>query len=171
MDARRGKRAMACPAPWLDGPGISHCSAMQGPTAQVTPLELTEAFVSAAVANGAQLRMGRVTGVDTAESADGLMRASAVHIEGERVVAKSVVIAMGPWSVEASSWFPDLKVPMEGIWSTSVVFESEVDVEGYALFCEEDTNGCHPEVYPRPDNSVYVCGCGGSRHVKAGEIR
>jgi hypothetical protein len=34
--------------------------------------------------------------------------------------------------------------------------------EPYALFCDEDDNGCHLEVFPRNNGEIYVCGCGGS---------
>ena len=38
------------------------------------------------------------------------------------------------------------------------------------LFCAEDINGTHLEVYPRPDATVYICGLGGSQHIEADEI-
>ena len=137
----------------------------------MTPKELTDALVGASLLQGATIRMGRVTEVVTEAADSGTMQAVAVMIDGERLDAKTVVIAMGPWSVQAAEWFPDLRVPMEGIWSTSLVFEPGQHVDGYALFCGEDTHGCHTEVYPRPDHTVYVCGCGGSRHVPGHEIR
>lgn len=37
--------------------------------------------------------------------------------------------------------------------------------EPAALFCAEDRNGCHLEVYPRASGEVYICGCGGSEYV------
>lgn len=43
--------------------------------------------------------------------------------------------------------------------------------EPYALFCSEDSNGCHLEVYPRPNGDVYLCGLGGSDHVKGDRLR
>jgi fructoselysine-6-P-deglycase FrlB-like protein len=30
------------------------------------------------------------------------------------------------------------------------------------LFCDEDENACHLEIYPRNNGEIYVCGCGGS---------
>jgi len=39
-----------------------------------------------------------------------------------------------------------------------------------ACFCGEDENDCHLELYPRPDNTIYVCGFGGSPHLQKSEI-
>lgn len=68
-----------------------------------------------------------------------------------------------------------LTVPMEGIRSTSLVLPAlpsllEADA-AYACFCEEDANGCHVELYPRPNGDLYVCGCGGSDHVRGDRLR
>ena len=54
--------------------------------------------------------------------------------------------------------------------STSIIYKN-ADVDPYCLFCSEDSNGCHLEVYPRPNAEVYICGCGGSRYVDAEELR
>jgi len=72
----------------------------------------------------------------------------------------------------AGDWF-GVPFPMQGIKSTSIVFpgSTEVATEPFALFCEEDRNGCHLEVYPRPPSTekpngeVYLCGLGGSDYV------
>lgn len=88
-----------------------------------------------------------------------------------------VVVAMGPWSCQLEDWLGDgTSVPMTGIKSTSIVYDhsaarQKVKAEPYALFCGEDGNGCHLEVYPRPDGSVYLCGIGGSDHVEGGLVR
>ena len=76
------------------------------------------------------------------------------------------VVAMGPWSTRASAWF-GVDVPMTGVKSVSLEFPASdaVKAEPAALFCAEDRNGCHLEVYPRSTGEVYVCGCGGSEYV------
>ena len=86
--------------------------------------------------------------------------------ETHELPAKDVVVAMGPWSTRASEWF-GIKVPMTGIRSTSVVYpvSDAVMAEPAALFCAEDENGCHLEVYPRSSGEVYLCGIGGSVYV------
>ena len=51
--------------------------------------------------------------------------------------------------LQASRWFPQLRVPMEGILGTSVVFRERA-LAATALFCtDEDEFGCKLEVYPR----------------------
>lgn len=50
----------------------------------------------------------------------------------------------------AGAWF-GVPVPMEGIYSTSLVLPGcdPVKTEPFALFCAEDRNGCHLEVRRR----------------------
>lgn len=80
---------------------------------------------------------------------------------------------MGPWTgALVEDWF-GIPCPMEGIKSTSMLYKSvpAVCVDPFAVFCDEDTNGCHLEIYPRPNGDVYVCGCGGSDHVRPERLR
>lgn len=139
---RAGKKNEAT---WLDGKASS--SLMDPNTAQVTPLELTEKFMAAALANGAELRIGTVEGVQTEELPSGDKQITGVIVDGETVQASKVVVAMGPWSTLAEQWF-GVPVPMEGVKSTSLVYTDKEAVrqEPYALFCSEDSNGCHLEV-------------------------
>ena len=146
------RRKGATQPSWLDGACTS--SSMDTDTAQVTPLELTTKMMAAAVAAGATLKVGAgVTGM----SVDGAGNATSVTLAtGEVVQCDKVVVAMGPWSCQLEDWLSDgTKVPMTGIKSTSVVYDhaaaqQKVKAEPYALFCGEDKNGCHLEVYPRP---------------------
>lgn len=155
---------------WLDGE-ISMCRHMDGPdgTAQVTPKELCERLHEEAMKMGARSIKGEVTGVmfdDDGTRATGLVYKDETTGETHELPAKDVVVAMGPWSTRASEWF-GIKVPMTGIRSTSVVYPASdaVMAEPAALFCAEDENGCHLEVYPRSSGEVYLCGIGGSVYV------
>lgn len=165
------------PAPWLDGRDVVSAQDMGGQTAQVTPLELTRKLMDAAVANGATLRRGVVDGIDTEAAADGSRVATAVRVDGEPVRCRQVVVAMGPWSVLAEDWLGVACVPLEGIKSASVVYNSEavrkaVSAAPYALFCNEDARyGTHLEVYPRNNGEIYVCGIGGSDYVSGARLR
>lgn len=132
--------------PWLDG-DISDSSWMdQDGGAQVAPYELCTKLVDAAVANGAEMRIGKVEGVETEAEGEG-SRVTGVKVDGESVPASSLVVTMGPWSALAQDWF-DMPVPMTGIKSTSVVFRDDTTaVEPFALFCGEDNRfGTHLEV-------------------------
>ncbi|CAM9700528.1 unnamed protein product, partial [Phaeothamnion confervicola] len=175
-------------ASWLDG--AARASLMDDGTAQVTPKELTTRLVEEAVARGAELRVGTVTGVrtepitaaaaaatvvgDESDAPTRQMAAALVGDGGEEVACNALVIAMGPWSTVASDWF-GIPIPMEGIKSTSIVFgggaANPAVAEPFALFCEEDGRGCHLEVYPRPNGEIYLCGLGGSDYVSAERLK
>jgi glycine/D-amino acid oxidase-like deaminating enzyme len=78
--------------------------------------------------------------------------------------ASVVVLAMGPWSGQALKWFPSLR-PVTGTRAHSVTMRpkdvSASPVMSHALFLDTvDADGCHqdPEVYPRGDGEVYMCG-------------
>ena len=125
-------------------------------TAQVHPARFTEAMLQAAIDRGAQLRLGRVTGVvlDAARTT-----ALGVEVDGEEVQADAVVIAMGPWSVSACRWLPLPEV--HGLKGNSVVYQSDDAVSADALFVEvaaADGTTHTPEVFPRADGTTYVCG-------------
>jgi glycine/D-amino acid oxidase-like deaminating enzyme len=62
---------------------------------------------------------------------------------------------------------------MYGIASSSVIFKppKQVQIKAQGCFCDKDpSTGTHLELYPRPDNTVYVCGIGGSPHLQKEEI-
>jgi glycine/D-amino acid oxidase-like deaminating enzyme len=124
-----------------------------GTTAQVHPAAFTNGMMRAAQARGADLRLGKVTG---------LLRRSedvvGVKLDGEAIEADAVVIAMGPWSALAARWLS--LPPVFGLKGHSIVFETGERIPPEALFLEwEETAGSvlAPEVFPRPDGTTYVC--------------
>jgi glycine/D-amino acid oxidase-like deaminating enzyme len=128
-------------------------------TAQVNPADFTKAMMDAAMERGARLRIGSVTGLAlTADKA----AVNGVVVDGEVMAADAVVIAMGPWSVLASQW---LSLPaVHGLMGHSLVFCHHQPGDPQALFVEfetEDGRVFSPEVFPRPDGTVYVCGVPG----------
>ena len=164
--ARNATRAV----PWLDGDEVVSSSLLDADTAQVTPLELTTRLMEAAVANGARVLIGCVTGVERGPTG----AISAVRLgDGTTVRCKMVVFAMGPWSVLVEDWL-GLSVPLEGIRSASIVYRGTAAVteNPAALFCGEDERyGTHLEIYPRSDGELYVCGIGGSDYVSGARLR
>ncbi len=98
-----------------------------GTTAQVHPAAFTNGMMRAAQARGAELRLGRVTGL--------LRRGGdvvGVDLDGEAIEADAIVIAMGPWSVLAAQWLS--LPPVFGLKGHSIVFETgEVDPAGSAF--------------------------------------
>eukprot|EP00808_Paulinella_micropora_P013903 g52621.t1 len=178
---------------WLDGEHVTAARDMGGATGQVSPRELTEAFIREAVAKGATLQIGTADGLVTEKTETGATRVTGVKVDGHMkvdghsIAADTVVVALGPWTVYVEDWL-NLAVPMEGIESTSIIYSGErpgsenvnashtptpADSTHRALFCNEDPagRGTHLEVYPRPGGDVYVCGIGGSFYRTPREIR
>jgi glycine/D-amino acid oxidase-like deaminating enzyme len=157
--ARRPLRAASRLAPpeWLARDAIAYQRlGTTATTAQVHPAQFTRGMLDAAIERGARLRAGCVTGL--AHSADG-SRASGVFVDGDLIEGDAVVIAMGPWSALASQWLP---LPMVyGLKGHSVILRNPIPISPHALFVEcEAIDGSvdTPEVFPRPDGTVYVCG-------------
>jgi glycine/D-amino acid oxidase-like deaminating enzyme len=144
---------------WLDDGVVKQVSSLGSTetTAQVHPRLLTRALMDK---SGASLVKGRVEGV----SLDG-KKVQAVMVEGGRQLeADVVVVTMGPWSGAAASWFPDAKLPViRGSRAHSVVLAGETPPT--AVFLQLDNS--EPELYPRPDGTVYVCGAGDAEPLPA----
>lgn len=140
---------------WADlGIVGSHAMGNENTIAQVHPKKLTEALWSEAARAGSELLVGTVEGVETArDAATGQQRATGVRLADGRVEsADTVVLALGPWS---PAWFGPLGLaPMHGVKYHSVVMES-ARVLSQAVFFQGLGD---PEVYPRPDRTVYVTG-------------
>jgi glycine/D-amino acid oxidase-like deaminating enzyme len=139
---------------WLSA-GVSVSQRLGSPetTAQVHPGKFTAAMMRAAQAQGAQLRLGRVTEVVRHGS-----RVAGVEVDGETIEGDAVVIAMGPWSILAARSLPLPAV--FGLKGHSLVFDTGTKVPPEALFLEvrEATGGMQsPEVFPRSDGTTYVC--------------
>jgi glycine/D-amino acid oxidase-like deaminating enzyme len=139
---------------WLsNGVSVSQRLGSTETTAQVHPEKFTAAMMRAAQAQGAELLLGRVTGVVRRER-----RAAGVEVNGERIEGDAVVIAMGPWSILAAAWLPLPAV--FGLKGHSLVFDTGTRVSPEALFLEvrEATGAVQtPELFPRSDGTTYVC--------------
>jgi glycine/D-amino acid oxidase-like deaminating enzyme len=123
-------------------------------TAQVHPGLFTAAMMRAAQARGAELRLGRVTGL---VRAGGGASVHGVELDGEVVEGDAVVIAMGPWSISSARWLP---LPgVFGLKGHSLVFETGTKIPAEALFLEYQEAGIvhAPEIFPRADGTTYVC--------------
>lgn len=155
--------------PWLSS--ISH-TPVPGRAAQVDPAELTCALLEKAMDRGATLEIASVDGFDTLEG-----RVSSIRFENGTDLAiphdEDIVVALGPWTCRLEDWL-NIPLPIEGVRSTSLVFEAIEDQlvqHPAALFCEEDSNGCHLEIFPRSDNSLFISGCGRSKQISPATLR
>jgi glycine/D-amino acid oxidase-like deaminating enzyme len=149
----RGGHRVAAPA-WLDGAGVV-TAALGSPqtTAQIHPARFTRALVDAACARGAVLRKGVVEDV---VRRDGV--AGGVRVDGETLAADAVVLALGPWTGPLAD---RLRLPrVRGLKGYSVTLTG-VDVPAHAVFMDyrtADGRALEPEIFPRADGEVYVCG-------------
>jgi len=119
-------------------------------TAQIHPAQFTSALVKA---SGATVRMGRV---EDLLGGDG--RATGVRVDGAALEADAVVLAMGPWTTRLARRLPLPRV--RGLKGYSVTLTGAT-LPAQAFFVDYRTaDGRHlePEIVPRPDGSVYVCG-------------
>ena len=83
---------------------------------------------------------------------------------GEIVSAEVVVLAMGPWTGRGLEWFGLRGSVISGHRAHSIIMELEEPstIDNTALFL---SNLKSPEVYPRPDGTVYMCGGCSSDHA------
>jgi hypothetical protein len=137
---------------WLDG-GVGRISAMGygEDTAQVTPKEFVDKMLEK-TSDKVNVILGSCTGVETDQGSERGSRKivgvkyqprtdSEEYVEEQILPADSMVVSAGPWSCAAEDWFQGaVKLPMEGIRSTSIVWKQpqDVDVDATALFCGED---------------------------------
>ena len=124
-------------------------------TAQVHPARFTAAMMRAAQAQGAELRLGQVTGVLRIR---GSTAVAGVQLDNGVIEGDAVVIAMGPWSILAAEWLP--VPPVFGLKGHSLVFAPGMVVPAEALFleCREASGAVQtPELFSRTDGTVYVC--------------
>lgn len=154
---RRGDQSLAA---WL-APGAAERRRLgtTETTAQLDPEAFTRGLADAAVARGARLVAATVDGVRLSDDGS---RATGVRLaDGTKVDADAVVVAMGPWSVLAARWLP--LPPVHGLKGHSVVFKPEATFPLEAVFAEIEDRGdvLTPEIVPRADGTLYVCGMPG----------
>ncbi len=97
--------AVTALCPWIDRPGRG--GVVGEPVGQLDPYRYTLALVTAAESMGATVRSGRVTGIVRSGG-----RVTGVELGDATIEADAVVVAMGPWSIDAGSWL-GTAVPVE----------------------------------------------------------
>lgn len=171
----RGKTLASIPKDldWFDQECIKGYSEMGTPetTAQVHPYLFTTEILKLAEERGVKVVYGSVTATDS--FGDNGVRGVTYEEKDTRhirtLAASDVVLAAGPWT---SRIFPE--APIDAIRAHSVVIKA--DVSPWAVFTEIDLpkdfgrkNGegekkrrhalnVNPEMYARPDGTVYACG-------------
>jgi glycine/D-amino acid oxidase-like deaminating enzyme len=162
---------------WLDGLDgmVAEEMAAYGETAQVHPKLFTQAIADEASKNGVEIIIGKATEILT--ETDGSQK----HVVGVKYIPKpnstspsestsetkipasTIILSAGPWTPTLHS-----KVPISALRAHSVVIKPSSPIPAHAIF----TNISHktpesrhaqlvtPEIYPRPDGTVYACGSG-----------
>jgi glycine/D-amino acid oxidase-like deaminating enzyme len=142
--------------PWLSG-RVAITGQLGSPqtTALVEPRAFTTGLMRAAQSHGAELRHGTI--VELVRRPTGAIRGVALD-SGEIIDCDAVVIAMGPWSIQATRWLPLPAV--FGYKGHSLVFETGDAIPAEALFLEyQEASGeiLTPELFPRADGTTWVC--------------
>lgn len=149
-------RRLASPG-WLDGNCAIYSElGSKATTAQVHPERFTRALLDAAIAKGAKLKLSEITGLEL--GTDGT-KVTGVRVGDDVLPADAAVITMGPWSVLATAWLP---MPLvDDLKSHSILIRTAEPVPAQALFAEfvsDSGDPQAPEIIPRADGEVYVCG-------------
>lgn len=173
MQAAAAAKSVPQDLDWFDADAVVGYSEMGSPTttAQVHPYLFTNSMAELAVEAGAKIILGFATALDYT----GTHGVKSVTYEDKEtrkihtIQASDVILAAGPWT---SHIFPD--APIAATRAHSVVIKAEVSP--YAIFSEielpEDFgnkraggigrhghgNTVGPELYARPDGTVYACG-------------
>ncbi|OMJ22796.1 putative oxidoreductase [Smittium culicis] len=155
---------------WLKQDAI--VSSMQigstGDTAQVTPKLLVETLWQEAASRGARLVLAGVTDIKRSnEAAADLHKYTLTLSDGNYLVATKVLVCMGPWTYYAREYqiFADLPksyFDIYGLLAHNSIFKPKEQIPAQALFVSisgsKYKDGDEIEFYPRPDNTLFVCG-------------
>ncbi|KAK2861171.1 hypothetical protein FQN49_004477, partial [Arthroderma sp. PD_2] len=138
----------------------------EGSTAQVHPYLFTTSMAKLAEEKGARVILGTVTDIDySAGHVKSVAYKNKATGVSESIIATDVIVSAGPWTPRV---FPP--APIEALRAHSVVVRPTRPVSAYTLFteitlpAEQSKRGrlssTSPEIYARPDDTVYACGEG-----------
>ena len=157
---------------WFDEASVTGYSEMGTPstTAQVHPYRFTTSMADLAVNAGAEIILGSVSDIEKdGGGVKSVTYEDKVSKTSHTIPATDVILAAGPWT---KTVYPE--APIQAMRAHSVVVKA--DVTPYAVFSEIDlpkefgrTGGgdvkrrkhgltVSPEMYARPDGTVYACG-------------
>eukprot|EP00898_Chlorokybus_atmophyticus_P009113 jgi/Chlat1/9202/Chrsp97S08471 len=155
----KGRSKSAAPS-WVDGPvQKSNTIGTETNTAQVHPELFTKALIRRAEQNGATVRIGEVKELRLGTGIEGAQKLTGVVVDDDIIEVDAAVVAMGPWSSRLVS---DI-CQITGLKAHSIVLapKDSGSIGSHALFLAYGTKEgqeLEPEIYPRPNGQVYVCG-------------
>ena len=155
---------------WIEPELLRGYESMSGPgeTAQVHPYLFTTSMAKLAEEKGAKITLGSVTKIDyDGDAVQSVTYTEKQSEESRTIPATDVVISAGPWT---RSVLPE--VPITAMRAHSVVIRPTRPVSAYTLFTNIEIPAnfdpskpsrptvAAPEIYARPDATVYACGDG-----------
>ncbi|KAJ5471148.1 hypothetical protein N7530_008505 [Penicillium desertorum] len=155
---------------WIEPDLLRAYESMSGPgeTAQVHPYLFTTSIAKLAQEKGANIILGQVTDIARSKSSvESVTYIDNTSGETQSIAATDVLVAAGPWT---KTILPE--VPISAMRAHSVVIQPKRPVSAYCLFTNieipADFNPekksrptvAAPEIYARPDDTVYACGDG-----------
>eukprot|EP00210_Caulerpa_lentillifera_P003580 g3415.t1 len=158
---------------WMDGKILGYqVLGNQNTCAQVHPYKLTNAMLTAAMEKGTSVKEGTVDGIEwddlggKTKTATGhstvfidTMFHTGVIVDDEVIPADVVVLAMGPWTKQAVQWLP--VPPVSAHKYHSILLQPKGEISADVIFLNHlmsDGRKMEPEIYPRPNGEVYICG-------------
>ncbi|KAF2711151.1 FAD dependent oxidoreductase [Pleomassaria siparia CBS 279.74] len=150
---------------WITPESITAYESMGDPqtTAQVHPYQFTTSMAALSEEKGVKIVYGMATKIkQEAGAVTGVSFKPKDSSEEQELQADTVIITAGPWT--RSIW---PSAPIEALRAHSVVITPSRPVSAYALFTAIDVpkgskrrETVTPEIYARPNNSIYACGEG-----------
>jgi len=151
---------------WLDGLSgmVVEEMAPKGETAQVHPRLFTRAIAEEASNNGVEIIIGKATKILTSgKQVTGVIYTTSTTSTPITLPASIVILAAGPWTPTIYS-----TVPISALRAHSVVIRPSQPIPGHAIFTNislkaptaRKAQTVTPEIYPRPDGTIYACGSG-----------
>ncbi|QQK45335.1 Mannosyl-oligosaccharide glucosidase, putative [Penicillium digitatum] len=135
---------------WIEPELLRAYESMSGPgeTAQVHPYLFTTSIAKLAQEKGASIILGQVTGITRSKSSvESVTYTNKTSGETQIIPATDVLVAAGPWT---NSILPE--VPISAMRAHSVVIQPKKPKSRPTVAA--------PEIYARPDATVYACGDG-----------
>lgn len=155
---------------WLAPELIKGYDSMSDPgeTAQVHPYQFTTSMAKLAEEKGAKITLGSVRKIDMPDNTvKSVTYQDKESGQAMTIPATDVIVAAGPWT---TSVLPE--APISNTRAHSVVIRPSRPLSAYTLFTNiaipanfdstkpSDSTIAAPEIYARPDNTVYACGEG-----------
>ncbi|KAJ1309828.1 hypothetical protein OPQ81_006593 [Rhizoctonia solani] len=174
LDISENRRTKSVPgAEWLKSISKHHKLGDENTTGQAHPLYLTQTLVEVAQSRGVNIHIASASKINFAPDSDKVpIELIATKSDGSEIAipATDIVFAAGPWTGSLARKLLGAKdagaagtiEPSEP--SSSIVLRPDEShkTTNHMLFTELNFNNssCEPEVYPRLDGTVYLCGAG-----------